>query len=186
MKKTRSKPRFYQLPIGQSPDRMMTAMTVRMVRAALGWSQFEFGRILGMSQRAIHQIEQGHSEPRRTTLLAIENLVNKAGFEIENRGDGGFCIIVRRPVLGDTSEPVEVVAPSLSDCSVISDENDSTAHARNGTAGSSSEFGNAGFPADRFDSGERFLERSPASGAGTRRPRDTTVPSEMIESEQLC
>ena len=45
-------------------------MTVRMARAALGWSQAEFGRFLGMSQRAIHRVEQGHSEPRRTTLLA--------------------------------------------------------------------------------------------------------------------
>ena len=61
-----------------------------MARAALGWSQAEFGRFLGMSQRAIHRIEQGHSEPRRTTLLAIESLLRKAGFKIEDRSDGGF------------------------------------------------------------------------------------------------
>jgi DNA-binding XRE family transcriptional regulator len=134
MKQTSPKPGFCQIPIGQSRDRVIAAMTVRMVRAALGWSQFEFGRVLGMSQRAIHQIEQGHSEPRRTTLLAIESLLNKAGFEIENRSDGGFCIIVRMPVSGETGDPVEVVAPSLSDCSVITDESDPTAHAPSGMA----------------------------------------------------
>jgi transcriptional regulator with XRE-family HTH domain len=69
-------------------------MTVRMARAALGWSQAEFGRFLGMSQRAIHRIEQGHSEPRRTTLLAIESLLRKAGFKIEDRADGGFSMVV--------------------------------------------------------------------------------------------
>jgi len=82
MKRTLSKSDPYQIPVGresgrqhrdrQQRDRLLVAATVRMARAALGWSQAEFGRFLGMSQRAIHRIEQGHSEPRRTTLLAIE------------------------------------------------------------------------------------------------------------------
>src|SRR5215471_7067636 len=101
MKRTLSKPDPYQIPVGressrqhrnrQQRDRLLVAATVRMARAALGWSQAEFGRFLGMSQRAIHRIEQGHSEPRRTTLLAIESLLRKAGFKIEDRTDGGFA-----------------------------------------------------------------------------------------------
>ena len=100
MKRTLSKPDPYQIPVGresscqhrnrQQRDRLLVAATVRMARAALGWSQAEFGRFLGMSQRAIHRIEQGHSEPRRTTLLAIESLLRKAGFKIEDRVDGGL------------------------------------------------------------------------------------------------
>ena len=83
MKRTLSKSDPYQIPVGresgrqhrdrQQRDRLLVAATVRMARAALGWSQAEFGRFLGMSQ--------GHSEPRRTTLLAIESLLRKAGFQ---------------------------------------------------------------------------------------------------------
>jgi transcriptional regulator with XRE-family HTH domain len=118
MKRTFSKPDPYQIPVGrdcdrQQRDRLLVAATVRMARAALGWSQAEFGRFLGMSQRAIHRIEQGHSEPRRTTLLAIESLLRKAGFKIEDRGDGGFSMVVPGTMLGEPAQPVDVAAPSL-------------------------------------------------------------------------
>jgi transcriptional regulator with XRE-family HTH domain len=116
MKRTFSKPDPYQIPVRrqqQQHDRLLVAMTVRMARAALGWSQAEFGRFLGMSQRAIHRIEQGHSEPRRTTLLAIESLLRKAGFKIEDRGDGGFSMVVPGTMLGEPAQPVDVAAPSL-------------------------------------------------------------------------
>jgi hypothetical protein len=69
---------------------------------------------LGMSQRAIHRIEQGHSEPRRTTLLAIESLLRKAGFRIEDRGAGGFSMVVPGTMLGEAAQP-DVAAPSLAD-----------------------------------------------------------------------
>jgi transcriptional regulator with XRE-family HTH domain len=123
MKRTLSKPDPYQIPVRQhrhhqggdqqQRDRLLVAMTVRLARAALGWSQAEFGRFLGMSQRAIHRIEQGHSEPRRTTLLAIESLLRKAGFKIEDHGDGGFSMTVPGTMLGETAQPVDVAAPSL-------------------------------------------------------------------------
>lgn len=124
MKRTLSKPDPYRIPVGresarshgdqQQRDRLLVAMTVRMARAALGWSQAEFGRFLGMSQRAIHRIEQGHSDPRRTTLLAIESLLRKAGFRIEDRGDGGFSMVVPGTMLGEAAQP-DVAAPSLAD-----------------------------------------------------------------------
>jgi len=123
MKRTLSKSDPYRIPVGdesgrrhrdrQQRDRLLVAATVRMARAALGWSQAEFGRFLGMSQRAIHRIEQGHSEPRRTTLLAIESLLRKAGFKIEDRADGGFAMVVPGTMLGEPAQPVDVAAPSL-------------------------------------------------------------------------
>jgi transcriptional regulator with XRE-family HTH domain len=116
MKRTLSKPDPYQIPVRrdrQQHDRLLVAMTIRMARGALGWSQAEFGRFLGMSQRAIHRIEQGHSEPRRTTLLAIESLLRKAGFKIEDRSDGGFSMVVPGTMLGEPAQPVDVAAPSL-------------------------------------------------------------------------
>jgi transcriptional regulator with XRE-family HTH domain len=132
MKRTLSKPDPYQIPVGrgsdrrhrdqQQRDRLLVAMTVRMARVALGWSQEEFGRFLGMSQRAIHRIEQGHSEPRRTTLLAIESLLRKAGFKIEDRGDGGFAMVVPGAMLGEPAQPVDVAAPSLANFWPATDE----------------------------------------------------------------
>jgi transcriptional regulator with XRE-family HTH domain len=120
MKRTLSKPDPYQIPVGREfdrreRDRLLVAMTVRMARAALGWSQSEFGRFLGMSQRAIHRIEQGHSEPRRTTLLAIESLLCKAGLKIEDRSDGGFSLVVSPSMVVGAAHPVDVASPSLAD-----------------------------------------------------------------------
>ena len=132
MKRTLSKPDPYQIPVGressrqhrnrQQRDRLLVAATVRMARAALGWSQAEFGRFLGMSQRAIHRIEQGHSEPRRTTLLAIESLLRKAGFKIEDRVDGGFAMVVPGTMLGEPAHLVDVAAPSLANFWPAADE----------------------------------------------------------------
>jgi transcriptional regulator with XRE-family HTH domain len=141
MKRTLSKPDPYQIPVGrefdrqhrdrQQHDRLLIATTVRMARAALGWSQAEFGRFLGMSQRAIHRIEQGHSEPRRTTLLAIESLLRKAGFKIEDRSDGGFSLVVPGTMLGEPAQPVDVAAPSLAEFwPVAEDESEETEPAR--------------------------------------------------------
>src|SRR5260370_41946908 len=117
MRRTLSKPDAYQILVGrqgnhQHRDRLLIAMAVRMARAALGWSQSELGQFLGMSQRAIHRIEQGHSEPTRTTLLAIETLLSKAGLKIEDRSDGGFNLILPGSVLGDLGGPVGVHSPS--------------------------------------------------------------------------
>ena len=129
MRRTLSKPDAYQILVGrqgnhQQRDRLLVAMAVRMARAALGWSQSELGQFLGMSQRAIHRIEQGHSEPRRTTLLAIETLLSKAGLKIEDRSDGGFSLIVPESMLGDAGGTVDVAAPSLVNFSLVSDESE--------------------------------------------------------------
>ena len=135
MKRTLTKTDTYQIPVHQrndqqQHDRLLVAMTIRMARAALGWSQAEFGRFLGMSQRAIHRIEQGHSEPRRTTLLALETLLRKAGFRIEDRSDGGFSMVVSGTMLGEPAQP-DVAAPSLAELwPVAEDESEQTEPAR--------------------------------------------------------
>jgi transcriptional regulator with XRE-family HTH domain len=112
MTANRSKLTACAIPASWPHDRLVVATTVRMARAALGWSQVEFGRRLGMTQRSVHRIEQGHSEPRLTTLLAIEHLLRRAGLKIEHRNDGGFCIVVPASVL-EHREPPDVAAPSL-------------------------------------------------------------------------
>ena len=42
-------------------DRNVFATKIRMVRAVLGWSQTELGLQVGLTQRAIHKLEQGEN-----------------------------------------------------------------------------------------------------------------------------
>ncbi|HEX5211186.1 MAG TPA: helix-turn-helix transcriptional regulator [Pseudolabrys sp.] len=80
-------------------ERRAFAAKIRMVRAVLGWSQSEFGFRVGLTQRAIHKIEQGDTEPRRTTVRMIEEVWREEGIEFEDLPDGGFRLSVRSPLI---------------------------------------------------------------------------------------
>ena len=80
-------------------ERLAFAAKLRLARAVLGWSQSELGFRIGVSQRAVHKIEQGDTEPRRATVRAIEEIWRDEGIEFEDLGDGGFRVTVRSPVL---------------------------------------------------------------------------------------
>ena len=92
---------------GASPDlvelmrleRLAFAAKLRMSRAVLGWSQSELGFRVGLSQRAIHKIEQGDTDPRRVTVRAIEQIWRDEGVDFEDIDGGGFRVTVRPPVL---------------------------------------------------------------------------------------
>ena len=64
------------------------AAKVRLARAVLGWSQTELGRRVGLTQRAIHKLEQGETEPRRTTVRALEQIWREQNIEFEDLVDG--------------------------------------------------------------------------------------------------
>jgi transcriptional regulator with XRE-family HTH domain len=80
-------------------ERLAFAAKLRMSRALLGWSQSELGFRVGLTQRAIHKIEQGETEPRRTTVRAIEEIWREEGIEFEELEGGGFRLAVRAAVL---------------------------------------------------------------------------------------
>jgi DNA-binding XRE family transcriptional regulator len=80
-------------------ERRAFAAKIRLARAVLGWSQSELGFRVGLTQRAIHKLEQGETEPRRTTARAIEEIWREQGIEFEDLADGGFHVHVRAPVL---------------------------------------------------------------------------------------
>ncbi len=80
-------------------ERRAFAAKMRLARAVLGWSQSELGFRIGMTQRAIHKLEQGETEPRRSTARAIEEIWREQGIEFEDLADGGFRVDVRAPVL---------------------------------------------------------------------------------------
>ena len=78
--------------------RQAFAAKVRLVRAVLGWSQTELGRRVGLTQRAIHKLEQGETEPRRTTVRALEAIWREQSLEFEDLADGGFRVSIRSTV----------------------------------------------------------------------------------------
>lgn len=80
-------------------ERLAFAAKVRMARAVLGWSQGELGFRVGLTQRAIHKLEQGETEPRRSTVHAIEQIWQDEGIEFEDLDGGAFRVTVRTPVL---------------------------------------------------------------------------------------
>ena len=81
-------------------ERHAFATKVRLARAVLGWSQSEFGEQVGLSQRTIHKLEQGETEPRRTTVRAMEFIWREQGIEFEDLDDGGFRVSIRSAVIG--------------------------------------------------------------------------------------
>ena len=87
-------------------ERLCFAAKVRLARAVTGLSQSELAARIGMTQRAIHKLEQGGTEPRRATVAAIEMLWREQGVEFEDLTDGGFRTIVRPAAL----EPTAVTA----------------------------------------------------------------------------
>ncbi len=68
-------------------------------RAVLGWSQSELGFRVGLTQRAIHKLEQGETEPRRATVRALEEVFREELLSFEDVGDGGFRVHVHASVL---------------------------------------------------------------------------------------
>jgi len=83
-------------------ERKAFAARLRAARAILGWSQVELASRIGLTQRAVHKLEQGNTEPRRATIRIIEETWRAEGLEFEDIGDGGFRVTVRAKLLGET------------------------------------------------------------------------------------
>jgi predicted transcriptional regulator len=72
---------------------MRFAAKVRGARAVLGWSQTQLAKKVGITQPTIHRVEQGSGDLKRSTALAIEEVLAKAGIAFEPF-EGGFKIVV--------------------------------------------------------------------------------------------
>jgi transcriptional regulator with XRE-family HTH domain len=79
-------------------ERRIFAAQLRAARAILGWSQSELALRAGLTQRAVHKIEQGETEPRRATVHAIEEIWRQQGIGFEATAEG-FCLTVSDAVL---------------------------------------------------------------------------------------
>jgi transcriptional regulator with XRE-family HTH domain len=80
-------------------ERRAFAAKIRMARAVIGWSQSELAFRVGLTQRSVHKLEQGDTEPRRATVRAIEQFWHEQGIEFEDLADGGFRVSVRSQLL---------------------------------------------------------------------------------------
>jgi transcriptional regulator with XRE-family HTH domain len=76
-------------------ERQAFAAKIRMTRALIGWSQTELASRVGLTQRSVHKLEQGDTEPRRATVWMIEQLWRQQGIEFEDLADGGFGVRAR-------------------------------------------------------------------------------------------
>ena len=105
-------------------ERLAFAAKLRMARAVLGCSQSELAAVVGLTQRSVHKLEQGETEPRRATVHAIEQYWRDHGIDFEDLADGGFRVSVRSALLdeqkasgrrqGDAEMQHEASGPAIS------------------------------------------------------------------------
>lgn len=81
-------------------EQRIFAAKLRTARAVLGWSQTDLANQVGMTQRAIHKLEQGETEPRRATILAMAEVWRDQGLVFEDLPDGTFRLTVPVSVVG--------------------------------------------------------------------------------------
>ena len=76
---------------------MLSSAQCRAARGLLGWSQQDLARESGVGTVAIHQLENGTSQPRRATLHVIKRAFEKAGVEFIEENGGGPGVRLRKP-----------------------------------------------------------------------------------------
>jgi predicted transcriptional regulator len=70
------------------PLPVLTYQQIRGARAMLDITQSELARRAGMSKTALHSIERGKSDPKASTLRAIQRVLEAAGAEFDPDGYG--------------------------------------------------------------------------------------------------
>jgi ribosome-binding protein aMBF1 (putative translation factor) len=87
-------------------ERIAFAAKVRAARAALGWSQREFGARVSLTQKSIYRMEQGTHDLRRSTVVMVEQVLKAEGIEFEELPGGGFKVVVPDVILSNLERNV--------------------------------------------------------------------------------
>lgn len=66
---------------------MITAAQIRAARALLNWKQTDLATASGVSEMSVKNLERGNTDPRVSTLSAIENAFTVAGIEFIETND---------------------------------------------------------------------------------------------------
>lgn len=68
---------------------MITPEQIRAARAMLDWTQGELAERAGISKTGLNNIERGASDPKSSTLGAIQRVLEEAGLEFTNGNEPG-------------------------------------------------------------------------------------------------
>lgn len=71
---------------------MLTAAQIRAARAMLGWKQTDLAKAADISEMSVKNIERGATDPRVSTMDAIQKALEKGGVLFLDPGqtrDGG-------------------------------------------------------------------------------------------------
>jgi len=80
------------------PALMITPEQIRAGRALLGWKQSDLAKASGVSEISVKNIERGATDPRASTLAALERAFTGAGLLFLDPGvnrDGGAGVRFR-------------------------------------------------------------------------------------------
>jgi transcriptional regulator with XRE-family HTH domain len=86
---------------------MITPEQIRGARAMLGLTQAELARRAGISKTGLNNIESGSSDPKASTLRAIQQVLEAAGVEFISENGGGPGVRLRKR----TGSPDEGLRP---------------------------------------------------------------------------
>jgi predicted transcriptional regulator len=78
---------------------MITAGQIRAARALIGWTQTDLAKASGVSEISIKNIERGATDPRSSTLGALQQAFDKAGvmfLEVGDIRDGGAGVRLKK------------------------------------------------------------------------------------------
>ncbi len=74
---------------------MITPAQIRAARALIGWKQTDLARESGLSEISIKNIERGKTDPRASTLGAIQSALERAGVSfIRDMASGAIGIMI--------------------------------------------------------------------------------------------
>lgn len=77
---------------------MITPAQIRAARALIGWKQTDLATAAGVSEMSIKNIERGITDPRVSTLMAMQRALESAGVVFLDEGanrDGGPGVRLR-------------------------------------------------------------------------------------------
>jgi len=72
---------------------MITPAQIRAARALLDWNQSELAEKAGLSLTALNNLERGRSDPKASTLNAVQKAIEAAGVAFTNGDEPGVRIV---------------------------------------------------------------------------------------------
>lgn len=75
---------------------MITLQHIKAARALLDWKQSDLAAAAKISETALANIERGATDPRASTLAAIQKALEDVGIEFFNSGSPGVRLHIDR------------------------------------------------------------------------------------------